>query len=259
MNFIYENKKNIMKQIKKPIHIKIKRNYNAILGKKSGKITFFEGTTNQAICEYHKIKKSCCVLNFANSHIVGGGDLSCYTQEEELCKTIAELYSSLKLLADKQNRYTNFKWWSSVYYSDNLTMVRHDHTQSYNLLNIPIHVSVITSAMPNLRSVKSQTNIMLNNSDIMFKQIENIIITICLTQIICNKHSDILILGAFGCGDFCLSEDNQNKLKIRYSEEIAKIFKKVIDKYKILSYYDEICFAIPSGNNYDAFRKILGD
>lgn len=82
-----------------PVDIEVKKTIEKLklppfTKKKEGKVVFLEGTSNQAIHYFHNIKLKCAVVNFGNSRIVGGGNLGYYTQEEELCKTIPELYPS---------------------------------------------------------------------------------------------------------------------------------------------------------------------
>ena len=194
MNVIEENKKYLNKyKPKVPQTIRVRNSFDCAIGKKNGGISFYNGTTNQAILYYNTKRMNCAILNFANSHYVGGGDLSCFTQEEELCKTIVNLYPSLKLCADEKHKYNNFQWWNRILYLSDMTLLREDSIQSnktYNVLHAPIQVSVITAAAPNLHCVPSQIRLFLDNPKKIFDQLENVIATSCMTQIILNKQNN---------------------------------------------------------------------
>ena len=72
------------------------------------------------------------------------------------------------------------------------------------------------------------------------------------------EKTNVLILGAFGCGAFSPSNNLQNYVGIKYNEYIAYIFASILLKIpSILSTYDFICFAIPPGDNYNIFKKVF--
>jgi uncharacterized protein (TIGR02452 family) len=214
------------------------------------------------INKYYKIS----VLNFANSHHVCGGYLKgSMAQEEELCRTIIDLFPSLAILANRNKYYKNFKWYKHVLYSSNLSLYRYDNIQSngnYNFIN-PIKVSVITAAAPNLNNNTRLIEIFKKNPDKIFKTIYKIIKTIYLLPIYLNninkeRKINVLILGAFGCGAFSPSNNIEKYLGIKYNKYIASIFASILLKIpNILSAYDYICFAIPPGDNYTTFKNIF--
>jgi uncharacterized protein (TIGR02452 family) len=268
-----ENKKIIITKqlplnIKKPYKININKKINInFKGLKKTKIIFFKGTTNEAIMNLYLPNLNFVVLNFANSKHVGGG----YThgsmaQEEELCRTVIDLFPSLALRADRKHNYIAFNWTKHVLYSSSLNLYRYDNSQSngkYNMLFTPIKVSVITAAAPDLNNDTYTINLFKKNINIIFDIIYKIIRTICLYPIFLNKSNkekriNILILGAFGCGAFSPSITLQNSLNIKYNEEIATIFVNVLlQTPNLLSIYDYICFAIPKGDNYNTFYSIF--
>ena len=257
---------NIKKPIKIYIYDYIAINHNQ---QKKTKIILFKGTTNQAIVQLYNFnpRLSMAILNFANSYHVGGG----YThgsmaQEEELCRTIIDLFPSLALRADRKYNYKYFKWNEHILYSSDLSLYRYDSVQSnkYNFINnIPIKVSVITAAAPDLNRNKHNINLFINNPTNIFNIIYKLIETICLTPIQLNKINkekriNILILGAFGCGAFSPSINLQNNLGIKYNAKIASLFAHVlINTPNLLTVYDYIYFAIPPGDNYDTFFNIF--
>ena len=276
INIAYDNRKivksnSLILNIKKPIKININKKIliNHKQNKKT-KVILFEGTTNEAIIKLYNTNSnlSFSILNFANSTHVGGGYRhGSMAQEEELCRTIIDLFPSLALRADKKYNYTNFKWYKHVLYSSNLSLYRYDNSQSsgkYNFINNkPIKVSVITAAAPNLNNNTKMINIFKKNPKNIFNIIYKIIKTICLFPIYLNKINkerriNVLILGAFGCGAFSPSIQLQNSLGIKYNKYIATLFVQVlINTPNLLTIYDYICFAIPPGDNYNIFYSVF--
>jgi uncharacterized protein (TIGR02452 family) len=270
-NHILVRNNNIKLNITKPYKINI--NNNISINHRQNKITkilFFKGTTNQAIIYFHNLNKyyKISILNFANSHHVGGGYIKgSMAQEEELCRTIIDLFPSLALVADRKYYYKNFKWYKHIYYSPNLSLYRYDNIQSngnYNFINNkPIKVSVITAAAPNLKRDNKLIKLFKYNNNELFNILYKIIKSIYLYPIYLNKNNkehkiNVLILGAFGCGAFSPSIDLQNYTGVKYNESIATIFAKIlINTPNLLSVYDYICFAIPPGDNYDIFKKVF--
>jgi len=146
-------------------------------------IKFFKGTTQKAIED----ARSCCILSFGNSDVIGGGYAIGHigSQEESLCRNILGLYDSLKksnpnskLLNEsdigiyKDNRYTYDKsyWWDkSIWISTNLYFYINETNSnkiiSYNIMEKSIPVSVITAAAPDFRYTDRQGNIMVSNVD----------------------------------------------------------------------------------------------
>ena len=259
-------KKKLPLNIQKPLKFNIFKNIRINTQNKLSKIYFFKGTTNQAILHIHNINpnNNIAILNYANSHTVCGGYThGAMAQEEELARTIIDLYPSLALRATKNKKYYNFKWNKHIFYSSNLSLYRYDNTQSlgkYNFMK-PIKVSVITAAAPNLNT--DETNIInfKNNSKYFFDIIFKIINCICLVPLYINQHKkqqiNILILGAFGCGAFSPQQNIQDALNIKYNKVIATLFAQVLTLLKKILYYDYIYFAIPPGDNYDTFFDVF--
>ena len=189
-------------------------------------------------------------------------------QEEELCRTIIDLYLSLEKLLNEpehnRKKYIDFIPHMHIFYSFNLSLYRYDGTQSGNRYDFihknkkvaPIKISVITAAAPDLRtkSQKEKTELINklkdNNSDI-YSHLFNIIKGIYLVPATIQKNINILILGAFGCGAFSPSKDIQQQINkdYDYTKKIASYFAQyLIDNSDILYLYDYICFAIPGYN-----------
>ena len=285
-SIVISNKYNL--NIQTPKKVRIVSNDYISIDKKNIKdnktqIVFFKGTTNEAIIHFYKKKNNnkICILNFANSHHVGGGYLGGYmAQEEELCRTIIDLFPSLALLASRKSRnYYDFKWNRDVLYSSNLSLYRYDAAQSNNNYDFidknvnpkPIKISVITAAAPNLRIDRNRkeptpkTVELVNNfrskPNDLYEILFDIIKGIYLVPIQIEKNINILILGAFGCGAFSPHYDLQKQMNIDYTKDIASIFLRIIEKIPdILHLYDYICFAIPDNNkdnNYKTFYNVF--
>ena len=164
-------------------------------------------------------------LNFANAMYAGGAYvLGGNAQEESLCRA-SMLYYTIRNQKDyyRRNRlhilpdYTD-----TMIYSENVPIIRNDFGE---LLEKTVLCNFITSPAVNRTFAKfifSQKKI----NNIMYSRIEKIII------LSLEKKTDILILGAFGCGMF----GNRR-------ETILPMFEEIINKYVPDSV--EIIFAIP--------------
>lgn len=249
--------KNFELNVIEPLNILISSETRNQTGNKIAQIVFFEGTTNQAVLHYHTTnpESECAILNFANSKYPGGGYLNgSMAQEEELCRTIIDLYPSLKL------NFTEFNWWEQIKYSPNLSLYKLDKVQSngkYTFCKTPpkrISVSVITAAAPNLSTDETEKEEFLKNYRLTFEKLKNVIRECCFAPL--NKGIDVLVLGAFGCGAFSPSRDIQSRMKYKYNSIVASLFIEVLtENPNLLTFYNYICFAIPSGDNYDEFKS----
>lgn len=256
--------------INKPFVINLNKNIRPIYnkGKKLTELLLFEGTTNQAIHHFNKLSLKCAVFNYGNSIHVGGGYLKgSIAQEEELCRTIPDLFPSLDLLASKHYYGDNFTWYKHVLYSSNLSLYRLDNIQSNNNYDIftddPIKVSVITIAAPDLKKNSKDIIYFIEHSDDIFNKLYKVIHAAIMSPILASRKGvennvNVLIVGAIGCGAFCPSKELQETLNIKYTEKIAEIYIKVLQETQnILTVYDYICFAIPKGENHEIFKKVF--
>jgi uncharacterized protein (TIGR02452 family) len=284
-----------------PISIPVRDSrFEHIFKRELSQIFFYQGTSNQAIhwIDNHSKKTGrpikMAVMNFANSHHVGGGYLKgSMAQEEELCRTIVDLFPSLTQHATRKKtrdgyttyEYNNFIWSEEVKYNSDLTLIKLDCAQSkkstvlYDQFGWTIKVSVITAAAPNLGNDK-QIELFKKNPMSVIRGIKNVIRQCILAPVIESikshqrgirqENTNVLILGAFGCGAFAPSKELEQEMSeilgkaFKYNAVIASLFAEVLteENANLLKIYDSICFAIPyskSDDNYITFRNVIGD
>ncbi len=164
-------------------------------------------------------------LNFANAMYAGGAYvLGGNAQEESLC-CASMLYYTIKNQKDyyRRNRLHVFPdYTDTMIFSENVPVIRNDNGE---LLEKPVVCNFITCPAVNRTFAKfifSQKKI----NDIMYTRIKKII------MLALEKKTDILILGAFGCGMF------GNK-----RETVFPMFEEIINKYVPDSV--EVIFAVP--------------
>jgi uncharacterized protein (DUF1810 family) len=219
--------------------------------------------------EYH-----CAVLNFPNSSDTNG---ELYdeeykqklTQENELSRVIVDLEQSLP--SNDDDEFMDFDK-TFIKYNDDLSLYRYDMVQSngtYDLIDKSIRpkripVSVISAYPPNMRNQRYVNMFETYQFKNIEKKIKNQLKTVCILPILYEKEQDpvrlkkvnILILGAFGCGDF--SPPYYKQYYTKYNKIIAEIYVKILKEIpNIMSYYNYICFAIPQGVNFKAFKNVF--
>ena len=175
------------------------------------------------------------VLNFASYFQAGGGYIKgCMAQEESLChaSNLWQILSSNKIQqafyeVNKQTyMYNNYLFRNRAIYSPVVVFPKQNKT-----------CGVITCAAPDLRKSLAETR---NSDPEAINAIKDRIrFVMSLAQRI---NPQTFILGAFGCGVF----KNDPVL-------VAKTFAYYIKQM----YFNEIIFAIPSGENYDVFYKVF--
>lgn len=175
----------------------------------------------------NNISKNIAIMNFANRIITGG----CYlqgapAQEEALCRSIPQLYTSLKQITYPFNVDT-------VLFTPNVRIIR----DGEQLVILPekerVYVSVVSAAAPDLNR-ESYNEFRVN------KTLKNLFYSVKKND----SNIDTLVLGAWGCGAF-----------LNDPIKMAHIMKNICQKYNGM--FDRIIFAIPCGPNYEAFNKIL--
>jgi uncharacterized protein (TIGR02452 family) len=195
-----------------------------------------------------------CALNFANGQTVGGGYKNGATaQEEDLCRQFPTLYSTLYNAA-KEGMYhfgpstalspSEPERYSDVLFTAGLTLARSGAEDGYRLLDRSeeVEVAMVAAAAPNIRFAKEISD---------KKLICNTMESIFTAPFVWLPETNVLILGAWGCGAFGGNP-----------KEIAELFVRVLwSDRKLANLYKEIHFAIPklstTDDNHDEFLKVF--
>jgi uncharacterized protein (TIGR02452 family) len=210
-------------------------------------ITFSTMFTTQAAIFFSQKAKAMSILNFANGEKMGGGySRGSRAQEEDLCRAFPGLYGSLGRARDKgcypfgpvayarhNQRYAD------VLFTDDCDCMRRDHADGWDLLGSRdrFKASIVSAAAPNLSKAEPM----------LPEELLNLHAHILLAPKMFQSKTDILILGAFGCGVF--QNDPMN---------IAKHFAHLLSsQFYYARLYDEIHFAIPPGTNYNSFVQVF--
>ncbi|MDE6834498.1 MAG: TIGR02452 family protein [Ruminococcus sp.] len=183
-----------------------------------------KSTTIQAIIQYAE-QGNITALNFANAKHAGGAYiLGGKAQEEDICRA-SMLYYTIKEQKDYYHKnivHITPDYTDIMIYSANVPVIRKDDGIR---LEKPVLCNFITSPAVNRTFAKFMfSGKKINN--IMYTRIRKII------MLALEKKTDILILGAFGCGMF------GNK-----RETVFPMFEEVINKYVPDSI--KVIFAIP--------------
>ena len=178
---------------------------------------------------------STLVINFASFTEPGGRFLQgSHAQEESIAheSILYEVLSSFNSYYEENSKYKNRGLYiNRALFSPYILIERN---------SLCLETNVLTVAAPNKK--------VLQYSPDMFTEEENtkaLIDRIKFIKNICeDKNIKYLVAGAFGCGVF-----HQNPY------EVAKLFIKIFSQSSCI----KVIFAIPLGNNYDAFYSVLND
>lgn len=236
--------------IYKNIPVSQKFNLSTIINKAylndQGKISVFNGFTDDAIIYFSKSNKKLCALNFANARNPGGGYLrGALAQEEELCRQYPTLHKTLHEMKYKYNQYP-LKF-GELIYSHRVERLRENVKQRYEIIQNPVtYCDFITCASPNLNQ--------RTFSEILQQEQDHISMSIDLMfKIAINNDVRILILGAWGCGAF--SPIDNISPTFTYTNFMANEFKKIAQKY--IKCFDIIVFAVPNDDNGKVFLNVF--
>lgn len=194
-----------------------------------------------------------CGLNFANGKDIGGGYKNGSTaQEEDLCRRIPALYTSL-YRAGKEGLYPFGPStcggpgapgkYADVLYTPDLVVAREGEEEGFALLPEAkqARVSLVAAAAPNVNFARE-----LSDPDLIYRAIRTVFLAPKLAQ----PRVTTLVLGAWGCGAF-----GGNPV------EIAGLFAQALVRDNLGQPYGEVHFAIPrtspSDANHDAFREVF--
>ena len=189
------------------------------------------------------------VLNFANAYHPGGGVKNgAMAQEECLCRS-SNLYSALTLPYLLRNYY---KWNSrntgdmgtdAVIWSPGVTVFKTDDPVPEEMGRENwFQVDVLTCAAPYFDKNKKRPVTQEKLWDVFYHRIRNIL------EVAIANNTDILVLGAFGCGAF----NNPPGL-------VADVFRELLVDKGYFRFFRKIAFAIKKNNsantNLEAFRE----
>jgi uncharacterized protein (TIGR02452 family) len=194
-----------------------------------------------------------CALNFANGQTCGGGyKHGASAQEEDLCRQFPTLYTTL-YNASKHGLYpfgpctakspSQPEKYSDVLFTGGLTLGRGGQEDGYPLLaeREQVDVSMVAAAAPNIRFASE-----ISDPSLLYETIE----TIFKAPFVWQADTNVLILGAWGCGAF--GGDPR---------QIAELFVRALISDCFGQLYKEIHFAIPklstTDSNYDEFRRVF--
>ena len=201
------------------------------------------------------------VLNFASAGHPGGGvQTGARAQEETICRrsTLTRSIFSMDAKYASQYGYPLFDGNHypltksldfSMIYSPEVTVFR-GAGQDYTLMEQPFNIAVITNAALNLRGRHSMRLTPDGHMPDEAKDITRNKIRAILRVGLVKGH-DSLVLGAFGCGAFC-----------NPPQEMAQLFKEVLEESEFKDRYRLILFAILSdhndkSSNFQAFESVF--
>lgn len=201
------------------------------------------------------------VLNFASAGHPGGGvQTGARAQEETICRrsTLTRSIFSMDAKYASQYGYPLFDGNHypltksldfSMIYSPEVTVFR-GAGQDYTLMEQPFNIAVITNAALNLRGRHSMRLTPDGHMPDEAKDITRNKIRAILRVGLVKGH-DSLVLGAFGCGAFC-----------NPPQEMAQLFKEVMEESEFKDRYRLILFAILSdhndkSSNFQAFESVF--
>ena len=201
------------------------------------------------------------VLNFASAGHPGGGvQTGARAQEETICRRSTLTRSIFSMDAKYASQYgyplfdgnhypltTSLDF--SMIYSPEVTVFR-GAGQDYTLMEQPFNIAVITNAALNLRGRHSMRLTPDGHMPDEAKDITRNKIRAILRVGLVKGH-DSLVLGAFGCGAFC-----------NPPQEMAQLFKEVLEESEFKDRYRLILFAILSdhndkSSNFQAFESVF--
>ncbi len=217
---------------------------------KTENIICVEDTSFHCAQQYASAGKKTTVLNFANAFRPGGGVThGARAQEEDLCRC-SNLYFGLTLPYFQKNYYQ----WNGknvgqlgtdhALYHPGVTVIKNDQYEPL-APEARFQVDVITSAAPHLDPNKKPVE-PDHLAQVFYHRIKNIL------EIASAHDTEVLILGAFGCGAF----GNPPEL-------VAEQFYHLLVENEYSARFEKVVFAIKrndwDNSNLLAFRDAFPD
>eukprot|EP00929_Paragymnodinium_shiwhaense_P048274 TRINITY_DN24429_c1_g1_i1.p1 TRINITY_DN24429_c1_g1~~TRINITY_DN24429_c1_g1_i1.p1 ORF type:complete len:457 (-),score=73.15 TRINITY_DN24429_c1_g1_i1:178-1548(-) len=220
-------------------------------------VSFSPMSTADALLHFGRMSPGrVCGFNFANGVQVGGGYKNgAMAQEEDLCRRIPALYTSL--LASKRDRCYPFgpstctspadpRRYSDVLWTEDAVIARAGEAEGFALLAAPeqVPVCIVSGAAPNLKFANPPE---IMDRELLYKALKTVFIAPRLQR----QEVHTLIVGAWGCGAFGGDP-----------EVIAELFCRALTGVDRLGrLYKEVHFAIPQfvaeDRNATIFRETL--
>ncbi|CAE7945335.1 unnamed protein product [Symbiodinium necroappetens] len=218
-------------------------------------ITFSCMTTADALMFFGREPSRKVVgLNFANGQSVGGGYKNgAYAQEEDLCRRMPTLYTSL-YNAKREGHYpfgpatcssASPARYSDVLWTPKVCIARAGEERGFELLpkDQQANVSLVAAAAPNIKFADPPERY---DKDLMLNTVKAVLLAPLNKQ----PETTTIVLGAWGCGAFgCDPYD------------IAELFVKALVEHRLGRLYREVHFAIPqfdvTDQNPTVFREIF--
>ena len=182
------------------------------------------------------IGKKTAVLSFANNHDIGGAPFSAGAQEESLCRcsTLFPCLQAMDVPFYKKHQYQfNAKIINAlgnddlIYTPDVVVFKKDERTKIIEPKIMPredwYKVNIITCAAPILKYIPRP----INYEQIITRRIKRIL------DVATAEQNEVLILGAWGCGDY------KNPIDV-----VAKVFVTLLQNY----HFDTVEFALSSGD-----------
>jgi len=208
---------------------------------KEPEITFSTMTTADALYHYaFHGRRRACGLNFANGVDVGGGYKNgAQAQEEDLCRRMPNLYTSL-FQAKRDGLYpfgpgtaksaTEPGKYCDVLWTPNCVIARAGDERGFTMLppEAQASVSLVAAAAPNLRFANPPD---LHDKSLMYNAVKSILIAPRMME----PEVTTIVLGAWGCGAFGGN-----------AREVCELFCRALVEERLGRLYEEVHFAIPA-------------
>ncbi|NBO71569.1 TIGR02452 family protein, partial [bacterium] len=239
-------------------------------------IEFVQMTTGRAASFYSGVgsttgPKNVTILNFANADVLGGGVMLGSTAQEETLIMMAPLLAvSLSTIGCyEKNDKTYYKGWEhnnwnkKIYYTTNklpfeitdeftFTLPSNSSKNSYNVISAAAYEwgksNNYQTQYTDIQSSEFKTS--------MIRMIQNIAYVAAVEQ-----KSNVLILGAWGCGAFAPKNTSSNpNIQEQYIQVVAGLFHEALyanipdtsNAFKDL--FEKVVFPIPDCKTYDIFK-----
>lgn len=195
--------------------------------------------------------KKVCILNFANAERPGGGvNYGMPTQEESICRcsTLHDCISDSKM---KQQFYRPHLLLGAAYnddiiYTPDVVVFKTDSRKPEMMSEgLWYKLNVITCVAPDLNNPIKKLS--LSREQLLQLHYKR---ALRILEVAYAKGNEVLVLGAFGCGDF------KNP-----PEVVAEAYQKALKEFE--GKFDVVEFAVYDpkkvGRNYWAFKEMLGE